>query len=69
MKVLDISEPDFCTYQIKVATKYLCNAGAQMPKISSRFDPLRMNLRDKNAELVMDEKNKTQRRMIDCKIV
>ena len=28
LRIIDISEPDFCTYQITLATKYLCNAGS-----------------------------------------
>ncbi len=28
LRIIDLSEPDFCTYQIKLATKYLCNAGS-----------------------------------------
>lgn len=67
MYVVDISEPDFCTYQIKLATKYLCNAGSQMPKISTKFDQNRSELKEKKLN-AMDEEFKTQRRKIDCKI-
>lgn len=67
MKIIDISEPDFCTYQIKLATKYLCNAGSQMPKISTKFDFGRNEPKDKKV-LAMDEDMKTQRRKLDCKI-
>ena len=34
-KIIDASEPDYCKYQIKVATKFMCTAGAQFPKASA----------------------------------
>lgn len=67
MKVLDISEPDFCTYQIKLATKYLCSAGSQLPKISAKFDHGRHELKDKKLA-ALDAEQKTQRRKVDCRI-
>ena len=39
-----------------------------MPKISAKFDPTSMDLRNHKADMVMDEDKKTQRRMIDCKV-
>lgn len=36
LKILDISEPSWCTYLFKVSTKYMCTGVAQLPKSSSR---------------------------------
>jgi hypothetical protein len=58
LKILDISEPDFCTYQIKLATKYLCSAGSLMPKISTKFDQNRAEIKDKKLQ-ALDEDRKT----------
>ena len=36
LKILDISEPDWCTYLFKVSTKYMCTGITQLPKSSTR---------------------------------
>jgi hypothetical protein len=55
LRIIDLSEPDFCTYQIKLATKYLCRAGSQMPKISSKFDPTKSELKENRVSIILDE--------------
>jgi len=37
-RVLDISEPDWCSYLFKVSTKYMCTGVAQLPKASHRVN-------------------------------
>ena len=68
MRIVDISEPQWCNYEIKVQTKYMCSAGMQMPKISSKFEAYSGLLKDQAEDLAMDENKKTQRKMQDCKI-
>ena len=37
MAVIDISEPDYCEYLYKVATRFMCAAGTQFKKASSKL--------------------------------
>ena len=37
-RILDISEPDWCSYLFKVSTKYMCTGVAQLPKASHRVN-------------------------------
>ena len=37
MAVIDISEPDYCEYLFKVSTRFMCAAGTQFNKASSKL--------------------------------
>lgn len=38
MLVLDFSEPDWCEYQVKIATRYLCPASYNFVKASNQLN-------------------------------
>ena len=34
--IVDVAEPDWCDYQIRIATKYMCTKLSSLPKASTR---------------------------------
>jgi hypothetical protein len=48
IKILDISEPDWCSYLFKVSTKYMCTGIAHLPKASSREGALASSRKQRN---------------------
>ena len=37
LKIIDIMEPSFCNYAIRVTTKYMCSKMKTLPKASTRL--------------------------------
>ena len=70
VSVLDISEPDYCEYLIKVSTRFMCAAGTQFRKASSRLHTGGSNSFSDSfkPELDLDAGGHTVHKNMNCKI-
>ena len=65
MSVIDISEPDYCEYFIKVSTKFMCAAGTQFKKASVM---LHVSPMESRPALDLDISGHTKRKHMACTI-
>lgn len=66
MAVIDISEPDYCEYLYKVATRFMCAAGTQFKKASSK---LHANAGGSSRPVVeLDAGQHTVRKHLNCRM-
>jgi len=63
--VLDISEPDYCEYLIKVSTRFMCAAGTQFRKASTR---LHSGTNEQRPALDLDVGPHTLQKRMNCKM-
>ena len=55
LSIIDISEPDYCEYLIKVSTKFMCAAGHQFKRASDK-----LNSGEKKPQLDLDDAGHTK---------
>jgi len=65
LKMIDISEPDYCEYLIKVSTKFMCASGHQFKKASEKLISNEDNVRP---ELDLDTDGHTKRQKLLCTV-
>ena len=74
MRILDITEPDWCNYHFKVSTRYMCTGVNQLPKASTReaqngMAKFRLQRRDVSHDLDMSEEQvPIVERRVNCKV-
>jgi len=68
LAVIDISEPDYCEYLIKVATKFMCAAGTQFKKASRNLHPDERTNLDARPAVDLDSGMKTVKKRLTCNI-
>ena len=64
MSVIDISEPDYCEYLFKVATRFMCAAGTQFLQASEKLHQATSNVVRPSVEL--DGGAHTIRKHLNC---
>ena len=67
MAVIDISEPDYCEYLFKVSTRFMCAAGTQFRKASTKLHASD-SLTSERTALELDARDRTVRKHLDCRI-
>ena len=65
VSVLDISEPDYCEYLFKVSTRFMCAAGTQFRKASTR---LHSGNNEQRPVVDLDAGPHTLHKRINCKM-
>ena len=72
MAVIDISEPDYCEYLFKVSTRFMCAAGTQFRRASTKLHEGTLTAADviaaERSAVELDAQDRTIHKHLDCRI-